>query len=66
MKCGKALATEKIVWLALDTRTNTYTDEELPPKYDQGCFEFGPDCAKKEIEEHQVWKRKRLKDGRQR
>lgn len=43
--CAKKLDPAKMVWLALDTRTNTYTDEEIPPEFDQGGFEFGHDCA---------------------
>jgi len=52
--CGKPLKSEKIVWLSLDTRTDTYTDEEIPPYFDQGGFEFGPDCAKRMRAEHHL------------
>lgn len=45
--CAKLLDPAKTVWLALDTRTNTYTDAEIPAEFDQGGFEFGPDCAKR-------------------
>lgn len=45
--CGKRLDPSQTVWLALDTRSNTYTDEPIPAEHDQGGFEFGPDCAKR-------------------
>lgn len=45
--CGKKLDPNKIVWLNLDRRTNTYTDKELPSQYSQGGFPFGKDCAKR-------------------
>jgi len=45
--CGRELNPKKIKWLELDTRTNTFTDDELPEQYSQGGFPFGIACAKR-------------------
>lgn len=50
-RCGKELDPVKIVWLELDQRTNTFTDQEVPEDFSQGGFSFGPDCAKKVLKE---------------
>lgn len=51
-RCGAKLAKDKIVWLELDQRTNTYTSEPVPQEFSQGGFAFGKDCAKIMIAEH--------------
>lgn len=51
-RCGEALKT--IVWLELDTRTDTYTKDEVPAEHTLGAFPFGTDCAKKSQQEHDV------------
>lgn len=53
-RCGAAVTDP--VWLTLDWRTNTFTDEDIPDAFSQGAFAFGKDCAKQALAEH---KRKR-------
>lgn len=52
-KCNQLLSKD-VVWLALDQRTHTYTDNEdgIPEDLKMGYFPFGVDCAKKMIAEH--------------
>lgn len=48
-RCEKFVAPEKRVWLELDCFTGAYSPlgaAPLPEKDSQGCFLFGPDCAK--------------------
>lgn len=49
-KCGKPLNPERIIWLKLDRKTNRFTDkpDERGPEHDE-LFQFGPDCAKREL-----------------
>lgn len=49
-RCGKKITSGNEVWLNLDSRTNTYTDKDIPSEYSQGGFPFGEDCAKKMLE----------------
>lgn len=51
-RCGDKLKPGKEVWLELDTRTNTFTDEEVPTEHSQGGFTFGKACARKQMAEH--------------
>lgn len=44
--CSRDLKPGKHVWLELDQRTNTYTEEFVPQSKSQGGFTFGPGCAK--------------------
>lgn len=46
--CGRKLNPATLVFLELDQRINRYTDQPVPEEHSQGCFEFGPACAKKE------------------
>ena len=52
-KCGSYLNEDKAVWLELSCKTGRYNKLggegycALPPEESQGCFPFGPDCAKK-------------------
>ena len=43
-----------IVWLELDQRTGTYTNQEVPTEFSQGGFPFGKDCAKIMLAEHEA------------
>lgn len=46
-RCAKPLAPDKIVWLELDQRTDTYHDRrDVPENKSQGWFPFGAACAK--------------------
>ena len=48
-RCGKYVALEKRVWLELNCMTGVYSLADaapLPEAESQGCFMFGPDCAK--------------------
>lgn len=49
--CRRELHPDRIVWLTHRTSTGTYhvphTQAWLGTDDDQGCFPFGPDCAKK-------------------
>lgn len=47
--CGAELNPEKIVWLELDARTNTFTSLEIPEEHSQGWFPLGKACAKKKL-----------------
>ena len=51
-RCGKELKYSKIIWLELDQRTNTYSNQPVPYEYSQGGFAFGKDCAMVEIKKH--------------
>ena len=44
--CGAKLDPKKVIWLELDQRTNTYTDQSVPEEDSQGYFSFGIGCAK--------------------
>lgn len=57
-RCGEELHPDREVWLELDQRTQTYTNEgAVPPEYSQGGFPFGSACAKREIAKHQAKQR---------
>lgn len=45
-RCHARLDPAAAVWLDLSTRTGRYSDEAHPAAESQGCFAFGPDCAK--------------------
>lgn len=45
-RCRQLLNPATAVWLELSTRTGLYSDEKLPEAESQGCFTFGPDCAR--------------------
>lgn len=47
-RCNEFLHPGREIHLELDTRTHTFTDEEVPIEYSQGYFTFGPRCAIKE------------------
>ncbi len=51
-RCKAKLNPEKAVWLELDQRTGTYTDQPVPEEYSQGGFPFGADCARFALAEH--------------
>ncbi len=54
-KCNEFLHPDREVWLELDQRTNTYTDDEkVPEEYSQGWFPFGSACAKWMLAEHKL------------
>lgn len=46
--CGAELNPERVIWLELDNRTNTFTSLEIPAEYSQGYFPFGKTCARQE------------------
>ena len=50
-KCSKKLNEKKTIWLEYSiTDDCMYYPKEFPHGHDsQGCFEFGPDCAKKVV-----------------
>lgn len=50
--CKAKLNPDKAVWLELDQRTGTYTDQPVPEEFSQGGFPFGADCAKNMLAEH--------------
>lgn len=46
-RCGEPLRPESEVWLELNWRTNKFSKVgTVPEEESQGCFVFGPDCAK--------------------
>jgi phage FluMu protein Com len=48
-KCGKILNPKKMVTLEYDLRTGKFVDPnkvQVPERESQGCWDFGPDCAK--------------------
>ena len=48
--CNRKLHKDRIVFLELDQRTDTYHNfGGVPDDKSQGWFPFGPDCAKAEI-----------------
>lgn len=51
-RCKSKLNPDMAVWLELDQRTGTYTDQPVPEKYSQGGFPFGADCARIALAEH--------------
>lgn len=51
-RCGARLDVRKSVWLVLDQRTGTYTDQDVPDEFSQGAFVFGKDCAETEKRLH--------------
>ena len=51
-RCKAKLNPDKAVWLELDQRTGTYTDQPVPEEYSQGGFPFGADCARFALAEH--------------
>ena len=51
-RCKSKLNPDKAVWLELDQRTGTYTDQPVPEEYSQGGFPFGADCARFALTEH--------------
>lgn len=51
-RCQLKLNPKRTVWLTLDQRTNTYTDQHVPDEVSQGGFEFGKDCAAILLAEH--------------
>jgi hypothetical protein len=53
-RCGETLNPERLVWLELDTRTGTYTDDAVEPEHSQGRFMFGAACAKRECAIHRA------------
>lgn len=49
--CERALK-NKVAWLELDQRTNTYHDfGDVPADKSQGWFPFGPACARRLLRE---------------
>lgn len=51
-RCKAKLNPDMAVWLELDQRTGTYTDQPVPEEYSQGGFPFGADCARFALAEH--------------
>lgn len=50
LRCARKLTHATTVWLELDLRTHTYTNtRDVPEEHSQGGFEFGADCAEKEL-----------------
>lgn len=46
-RCHKPVEAEKAVWFELNNHTGEYlTPGTVPEDESQGCFAFGPDCAK--------------------
>lgn len=45
-RCHQQLNPTTAIWLDLNNRTNRYSDEAWPEAESQGCFAFGPDCAR--------------------
>ncbi len=57
--CQKPIKTGHVVWLWLDQRTNTFSnDDDEKPEYSQGGFPFGKSCAKHELKKHRKEKSK--------
>lgn len=54
-KCERKLNPDTAVWFELSFLTSKwYRVGECPPGESQGCFPFGPDCAKRiKVEETQ-------------
>jgi hypothetical protein len=52
VRCGEKLDPERMVWLELDQRTNTYTAGTVPQDRSQGSFTFGKACANRAEKEH--------------
>lgn len=51
-RCGKKLKAKDIVFLELNTATGKFCESDTVPEKDsQGCFPFGPDCARHANEE---------------
>jgi hypothetical protein len=54
-RCEVEIEPGREVWLELDQRTNTYTDEgTVPEEHSQGGFPFGADCAARSLREHKA------------
>lgn len=52
-RCSEELRPGREVWLELDQRTNTYTDDgTVPESHSQGGFPFGKACSKRALAEH--------------
>lgn len=52
MRCDRPLEEGNEVWLELSMTDGKYYRRYIPLGHDsQGCFAFGKDCAKKQIEE---------------
>ena len=48
--CNRILDKAKIVWLELSWKTNTWHEPgTIDEDISQGCFPFGPGCAKKAL-----------------
>jgi len=45
-RCHAPLDPARTVWLDLNWRSGRYRDEPWPEAESQGCFAFGPDCAR--------------------
>lgn len=60
LRCARKLKPSNRVWLELDQRTNTYTNtQDVPEAVSQGGFEFGKDCAEKELNITAIERRKK-------
>lgn len=47
-ECGQPIDPDRAVWLEMDRdRARYYKIGTVPDNRSQGCFEFGPDCARK-------------------
>ena len=64
-RCGAYLNPADAVWLTLDQRTNTFTDEHssVPMDVNQGGFTFGRDCANAAIKAHAAAQSARIADA---
>lgn len=51
-RCDARLDIRKSVWLLLDQRTGTYTDQDVPDEFSQGAFAFGKNCTETEKRMH--------------
>lgn len=50
--CGKKLDEKKAVWLELSNTDYKYYKSIPKGHVSQGCFSFGPTCAKNELLKH--------------
>jgi hypothetical protein len=47
--CGERLRPDRLLWLELNSRTNTYHTDDVPAEDSQGAFTFGSACARSVI-----------------
>jgi hypothetical protein len=56
-RCHKPVEKEKAIWFELNTYTGSYYEPgTVPEDESQGCFAFGPDCAKAVRKDRENWK----------